>query len=297
MGSLLAAYLTEGGLDVVLMDHRSERAEQIQRDGIVVQGVRGEHRARVRVSADASSMEPVDLVIVCVKAYATELALQQHVALLSPRTTVWSLQNGWGNLEAIERVVPIGQIVGGSTTLGAHLIAPGRVQHAGEGDTYIGELTGHPSRRVKDIARALTESGVVVQVHTDIRRVIWLKLLVNAGINALTAILRVRNGAILDHESTRGLMDAAIREGVRAAATQGVEFDEEKIIAAVEEVARKTALNRSSMLQDILAERRTEIDFINGVIARLGAAPVNHALTALVQGLESTFKVRQHPIS
>ncbi len=296
MGSLLAAYLTEGGLDVVLLDHRPERTEQIQRDGIMVQGVRGERRARVRVTTDASSLEPVELVILCVKAYATERALQQHVAVLSQKTTVWSLQNGWGNLEAIARVVPEKQIVGGSTTLGAHLIAPGRVQHAGEGDTYIGELDHKPSPRVKEIARTMTAHGVVVQVHNDIRRVIWLKLLVNAGINALSAILRVRNGALLEHDPIRGLMEAAIREGVQAAATQGVEFEEDKIIEAVAEVARRTALNRSSMLQDILAGRRTEVDFINGVIARLTPAPVNGALAALVNGLESTFKVRQLPI-
>jgi len=130
-------------------------------------------------------------------------------------------------------------------------------------------------------------------VRDDIQKIIWSKLIVNVGINALTAILRVRNGVLVEHQPALRLMEAAVSEAVRAAAAQGIAFDESKIQERVKEVARLTARNRSSMLQDILAGRQTEIEYINGAVARLGDAPVNQALCDLVRALERTHAERQ----
>jgi 2-dehydropantoate 2-reductase len=224
-------------------------------------------------------------------------------ALVGEGTTVWSTQNGMGNYEAMAAVVEKDRIVGGSTTLGANELGPGHVHHAGEGDTFIGELDGSISARVEQIAGKLTAAGIKVEVRDDIQKIIWSKLIINVGINALTAILKVRNGVLVEHQPSTSLMEAAVSEAVRVAAGQGIAFDEAQIQQRVKEVARLTARNRSSMLQDMLAGRRTEIDYINGAIARLGDAPINRALLGdapinralcdLVRALEKTHAERQ----
>jgi 2-dehydropantoate 2-reductase len=292
LGCLFGAYLTEGGLDVTLVDHRPERARTLEAAGVFVQGVRGDHHVRVKATANSGSLGRVDLVIVCVKAYQTEGALRSHGSLVGSSTTVWSIQNGLGNLEAMARVIPSSCIVGGSTTMGANLLGVGRVHHAGEGDTFIGELDGSLSPRVELVAKALSAAGIRVQTRPDIQRLIWRKVLVNVAINAVTAILRVRNGVLVEHESSMGVMEEAVREAVRAAASRGILFTEDEALAQAKEVSRRTAGNRSSMLADILAGRRTEIDYINGAIAAMVPAPVNRVLTDLVRALEASAASR-----
>jgi len=292
LGCLFGAYLTEGGLDVTLVDHRPERATNLEAAGVFVQGVRGDHHVRVNATADTGSLGTMDLVIVCVKAYHTEGALRFHGSLVGNSTTLWSIQNGLGNVEAMARVIPPSRIVGGSTTMGANLLGLGRVHHAGEGDTFIGELDGSVSPRVELVAKAVSAAGIQVQTRPDIQRLTWRKVLVNVAINALTAILRVRNGVLVEHEPTVRVMEEAVREAVRAAAARGIHFPEDEALAQAKEVARRTAGNRSSMLADILAGRRTEIDYINGAIAAMAPAPVNRVLADLVRALEATAASR-----
>ena len=292
LGCLFGAYLTQGGLDVTLVDHRPERARNLEAAGIFVQGVRGDHHVRVKTTAASNSLGPVDLVIVCVKAYHTEGTLRSHGSLVGNRTTVWSIQNGLGNVETLAKLFPADRIVGGSTTMGANLLGSGRVHHAGEGETFIGELDGSPSSRIELTAKALSAAGIRVQTRSDIQRLIWRKVLVNVAINALTAILRVRNGVVVEHQPIVRIMEEAVREAVRAAAARGIHFSEDEAVTQAKEVARRTAANRSSMLADILADRRTEIDYINGAIAALVPAPVNRVLADLVRALEASAAVR-----
>ncbi len=293
IGSLFAARLARAGVAVSLLDHRAARAAQLRASGIAVRGVDGDYRVELPVVIYAREVGAVDLVLVSVKAYNTEAALRQHLALVGPDTVVWSVQNGLGNVEAMGRVVAPEQVLGGSSTIGANLMGPGRVHHAGEGEVILGELDGSHSPRAERLARLLGRAGFEALVSDDIQRVIWNKLLVNVGINALTALLWVRNGVLAEHESARALMRAAVAEAVAAAAGQGLEFDRDSVQARVEQVARRTANNRSSMLADMQNERRTEIDFLNGAIARLTDAPVNRTLTQLVHALEATTAQRQ----
>ena len=293
MGLLFSSILKRGGLEVTLVDHRAGRANFINTPGIQVRGVRGIHSVPVPVTVDSSSLGKVDLVIFCVKAFDTLPAIKQHKKLFGKNTLVWTIQNGWGNIENLSKVVSPTQIIGGSTTMGAYTEGDGHVYHSAEGDTYMGLLEKQSTSDLKTLATILTTAGLKTTNHEDIRKLIWTKLLINVGINALTAVLRIKNGDLVKHQESKTLSALAVKEALVAAHKNGQVFDEDQILTKVQEVAEKTAANRSSMLADILSRRHTEIDYINGAIAKMTEAPVNQMLTDLIKTLEATYKVRQ----
>ncbi len=291
IGCTLGAYLTRGGLDVVLLHRDRESAEALARSGIRVEGVRGDLEVEARAAWDAGAVGPVDVVVVAVKACDTAAAMRAHSAAVGPATAVVTLQNGIGNVEAIAGIVGAQRVLGGTTTMGCRRLGPGRVRHAGEGDTFVGEVGGGVSERAERIAATLTAAGVPARAVSDVASRIWSKLAVNAGINALTALLGVPNGFVVRDADADSLLEAAVLEAAAVAGAAGVPLDGAQTVSMAREVARRTAANRSSMLSDIEAGRRTEIDRINGAVARLGerrgvATPVNAVLAALVRALE-----------
>jgi len=286
MGCLFATYLAEAGHQVALLDHDRQRARRLAENGITVEGIRGRHRARPAVTSDAASVGAVDLFMVWVKAYHTADAVELHRAAVGPDTVIFTAQNGLGNPQRVLDKLPAASVVAGTTTVGANLRAEGRVHHAGEGDTVIGAASPGAAAALDGIASLLGDAGFPTTVATDIAGAVWRKVVVNAGINPLTAILGVENGRLLELAPARRLMEELAREAVVVASGQGVELDEQEAVALVVRVAERTAANRSSMLQDISAGRRTEIDAINGAIAALGPAPVNRAVAELVRARE-----------
>ncbi|HPM77776.1 MAG TPA: ketopantoate reductase family protein [bacterium] len=296
MGSLLAGYLREGGLHVTIVAHHARQAAAINECGLSIEGVRGSMRVFVPAVLDARECSPADLILVCVKAYDTGAALAQHESVFA-QGQVLTLQNGIGNVEVLARRVPSMRILAGTTTLGVNLVEPGVVIHAGEGQTLIGPAADIDEEPALEIAEALSKAGIVTTVAANINELLWQKLCVNAAINAQTALLRVRNGALADLVPSRELMCAAVLETVAVAAVQGITLDADEMIERAVRTAELTGENRSSMLMDILRERRTEIEYINGAVVRLGAqvgvdTPVNRVLTHLVTTLELTYDRR-----
>jgi 2-dehydropantoate 2-reductase len=297
MGCLLGGYLGRAGNEVFLLDSLPERVEPIEATGILVEGVGGDFQAKARAGTAFEGPAP-DAVLLCVKSYDTERAARSLPALLSPSSLVLTLQNGVGNIEQLARHVPRDQLLVGTTSIGANLLRPGHVHHAGEGETHVGDLSGESLEPAQRLARLLTEAKLPTSATADIGALIWSKLAVNVGINALTAILRVRNGRLLSLESAASVMESAVRECLDVAEASGVELDREAASRRVREVARLTASNRSSMLMDVLGERRTEIDAMNGAVVRRGRelglpVPVNETLTALVRCLEESYGVQE----
>jgi 2-dehydropantoate 2-reductase len=297
VGCTLGAYLVRGGADVVFLDRDEPSAAVLRRSGIRVEGVRGGFQVPAVATADAAAVGPVQLVIVAVKAYDTATATRQHAALVGPTTVVTTFQNGLGNVEAIAGIVGEPRVLGGTTALGANLLGPGHVHHAGDGDTFVGELSGGVSGRAEHVAEELTRAGIVTTAVPNIGPRIWSKLAVNTGINALTAVLRVRNGVLAQHPETLTLLESAVRETVAVARARGVELDAESLVERTREVARRTAANVSSMLADVRARRRTEIAEINGAVAVAGRAlgvptPINELLAVLVCAVEATSAER-----
>lgn len=253
-------------------------------------GVEG--RGRIQLLRETNPQEPVDLLIVLVKAYETDGALRWAAGAVGPETVALTLQNGMGNAEALAEAVGAGRVLAGTTSHGATLLEPGQARHGGTGPTRIAAWTptGAAAEVAERVADLLGRAGFVTEVSGDARELLWSKLVVNAAINPLTALLGVPNGELLAIPEARQLMENAAREAGAVAAAVGVRLLEDPV-ERVRKVAHATASNRSSMLQDLQRGRRTEILAINGAVVAIGgevgvATPVNEALTLLVRAVE-----------
>jgi 2-dehydropantoate 2-reductase len=292
MGSLFGGYLCAGGHDVWLVDPWEEHVQAIRQRGLVIVEASGEARTvRPRAAGEPTAVGPCDLVLVFVKSYHTEAAAASLAPLLGADTVVLTLQNGLGNVDVLARHVPRHHLMAGTTAHGANVLGPGRIHHAGTGATIIGELDGTSSARLRRLVDAFTAAGLPCSESPNVLGVLWGKLLVNIAINPLTAILRVRNGRLLEMPEALEIMRLAVDEGAAVARRVGVAIPLADPWAHVQDVARLTAANRSSMLQDIEARRRTEIEVICGAVVREAErvgipTPINRTLLGLVKCLE-----------
>ncbi|MFC7140212.1 ketopantoate reductase family protein [Halosimplex aquaticum] len=280
LGSLLGGLLARAH-DVTLVG-RDPHAERVREDGLRVEG---EVSAHVEpAAATAVPAERFDLAVVTVKAFDTDAAA---AALASVDLDgVLSLQNGLGNEERLADALAC-PVLAGTCTYGARLRGPGRVDYTGIGEVVLGPPGGGTSSLADRVGTAFDAAGIETTVATDMPRRRWEKLAVNAGINAVTALARVENGAL--SEGPAG--DTARRAAVETAAVareRGIDLSDETAADEVERVADATAANRSSMLQDVDAGDRTEVDAINGAVVERAEepVPVNETLTALLRAWE-----------
>jgi 2-dehydropantoate 2-reductase len=292
--------LREAGHRVIMIDNQPDRAEKIASDGIHIKGISGERRVEIEASADPGDAEGCDLVVIATKSYDTQTAIESVAAALGSSTPVLTLQNGLGNVETIARVVGDNRTIGGITSQGATLVSAGSIIHAGKGKTVIGTPSNNLTDNLKLARDILDSADFGPQTSSDLEGTIWSKLIINVGINALTAITRLNNGRLLEFEGTRRIMSDAVAEAAEVARAKGVKIAQADPLAQVEEVCRLTATNVSSMLQDVLARTRTEIDAINGAVATLGrqagvATPVNASLASLVRAIESSYDLQLSP--
>ena len=297
IGCLFGALLQGAGHRVIMLDHDPERAEKIRRDGIHVEGISGTRDVKVEATARPSDVRDCDLVIIATKSYDTEKAVKSVAGVIGPSTPVMTLQNGIGNVELIQNAVGSDRTVGGITSQGATLVSAGSIIHAGAGKTVIGTPSNRLTDFVKRARDILESSGFAPQISTDLESTIWGKLIINVGINALTAITRLNNGRLLEFEGTREIMKDAVAEAVAVVKAKNIKLAYEDPLAQVQEVCRLTAKNVSSMLQDVLAKRRTEIDAINGAIVKVAKelgvpTPVNSVITSFVHTIESSYELQ-----
>lgn len=295
MGSLYGGMLAEGGCDVTLIDIWKEHMDAVNTQGLSIEGVSGDRVVRsLRGVTDPSEAGKADLVIVFVKATSTRSAMEGARCLLGPDTAVLTLQNGLGNVEKLAETIGESRILAGITGNGCTILGPGRIRHAGKGDTILGELNGKITDRLKRVASVLEKGGFPVKMTENVTGLIWTKLMANVGINALTALTGLQNGQLLDYPETEELLSLAVHEAVSVAENKGIRLEIEDPVEHCRDIARRTASNRSSMLQDVGAHRQTEIEVINGAIAEEGAklgvpAPVNLVLTNLVKVRQKTY--------
>ena len=295
LGCLVAAFLkARAKEDVWLIDHNPARARMISENGVKVEGLSGPMTVHIDATAEPKDAGERDLLIICVKSYSTEDACKEIKDIVSDKTYVLTLQNGLGNIQILNDYFGADKVVAGITNHGATLLNIGHVRHAGKADTIIGNSAGKVLGSIKDIANTLTKAGFETKITKDINSVIWSKLVINVGINALTAITRLNNGRLVEYDGTHELLKDAVQEAVKVVKRKRVKLAYDDPIQKVESVCKATAGNVSSMLQDVMNKKRTEIDFINGAVVRQAKAlaiptPVNEALTNLVKTIESSY--------
>lgn len=293
MGSLFGGLLSRTGEEVWLVDVWKEHIDAIRSTGLGIEEKGKTQTISVRATSDVTSIGKADLILFFVKSYHTEKAVTDSLVLQKEDTLFLTLQNGLGNEETICKQVDRKKVILGVTGQGATLLGPGHIRHAGWGKTYVGELDGKISDRVTRVAQIFHKAGIETEVSSRIHDLVWEKLLVNVGINALAAMTGLKNGQLLDYPETLRLMEALVSEAAGLAKNKGIQIQGNPI-DRVKAVIEATRENRCSMGQDLDRKRRTEIDAINGAVVReaerLGiSVPCNQMITDLIKVIEKGF--------
>ena len=294
MGSLFGTLLAESGCEVWLFDVWLDHVKTINKRGLRIEHKGKTRTVKLNATAETDRLAKADLIIIFVKSTQTADAAKTAQAIIEPNCPVLTLQNGMGNADIIAKTIGGKYVVAGTTSHGATLLGPGSIRHAGVGPTVIGMWESGNPTQAHTIAKEFNEAGIQTEVVEDVRSVVWDKLLVNVGINAITALTGIKNGQILDLELTKKLSQAAVEEAMAVARAQGVRVRDDAV-EHVLTVAKATGPNRSSMGQDVDNSRQTEIGAINGVVVREGRQcglkmPVNQTLTALIETLQAHYK-------
>lgn len=287
MACLFAARLSAVS-DVLLLGHWPQQMAQLRQHGLWLahQDGRSTHHTFATVTA-AAAAAPVDVALLLVKSWQTKRAAQEAAQLLKPNGTAVTLQNGLGNVETLAAAVGATRAALGVTTLGATLERPGYVRHAGAGDIYLGQAA-ETETAVAALAGVLRQAGLPASTSGNVLGLAWSKLAINAAINPLTALLRQPNGYLADNAAARRLMMATAREVQAVTAAWHIDLTMADAADAAWQVAQATAVNQSSMLQDVRRGAPTEIEAICGAVVANGRlpgvpTPLNAAWLRLVQ--------------
>jgi 2-dehydropantoate 2-reductase len=295
VGSLFAANLAQlDDVEVWAFDLDREHVAAINEHGLRLSGA-GEIVGKLSATTDVAELPPSDFGIVATKCMHTAAAIEATAGAFA-NGSVCSVQNGVGNEEALAQHVE--RVIRGTTFPAGRVVEPGHVQWDVKGDTTIGpfEPSPAPTADVEQLADACTRGGMPTQAIADARGPQWRKLIFNAATNPIGALTGLTHGRVVEDAELRRLVSELVDEGKAVAAAQGIELDAdpEELIdhAARPDVAYD---HKASMLQDVEARRPTEIDYLNGGIARFGReqsvpTPMNDAVTALIRGLEASWR-------
>jgi 2-dehydropantoate 2-reductase len=294
VGSLFAANLAQlDNVEVWAFDLDREHVAAINEHGLRLSGA-GEVVGEVRATTDATELPPSDFGIVATKCMHTAAAIEATAPAFTDGA-VCSVQNGVGNEEVLAEHVE--RVIRGTTFPAGRIVGPGHVQWDVKGDTTIGPFEPSPAAMadIERLADACTRGGMPTRAVEDARGPQWRKLIFNAATNPIGALTGLTHGRVVEDAGLRRLVSQLVDEGKAVAAAQGIELDAdpEELIdhAARPDVAYD---HKASMLQDVEAHRLTEIDYLNGGVARFGReqgipTPLNDAVTALIKGLEASW--------
>jgi 2-dehydropantoate 2-reductase len=271
MGCLYAGAFHRAGAEVTLVDINSEHVAAINAHGLELDTRAGVVTLRLPALRPEKASETADLVVLFTKTFHTDVALDGVRATIGPETHVMTLQNGLGNDTAVARHVARERVIVGVSTLPSDLVGPGRVRSHGEGGSKIYPAAGDPAFAAT-VADLLTAGGLPTTLEPDIQAAIWSKAIFNAAMNTLCALTRRTPGFLGAHDEAKALIRAVVLEGVAAANASGVAIDAQPILHLTVVSVTDHADHEASMLQDVKAGRRTEVDAINGAIVRAAHA-------------------------
>jgi 2-dehydropantoate 2-reductase len=302
VGSFYGAMLARAGHRVTLIG-RTAHVQAIERDGLRLDMAGRVETVRAAASVDVTSVRGADLVLFCVKSTDTDAAARQMAPYLEPGAVVLSLQNGVENAPTIAnhvRQIVVPAVVYVATAMPE----PGTVKHFGRGDLVIGALNAESARdatvvtKLQDLVAFFASAGVAVTVSNDVMAELWSKLMVNCAYNAISGLAQATYAQLAAMTEVREIQHAVVREVVALAAADGVALQLEPSLQAMEHIAVAMPGQLSSTAQDMARRKPSEIDHLNGFVARRGRelgvpTPVNQTLHALVKLVEAGYGRRQ----
>ncbi len=296
IGSVIGGMLARRGHKVTLVG-RKPHIDEIMKKGLHISGIWGDFTVRELDAVTEPPHKYQDIVFLTVKSFDTARAAIEAMSMVGPSTVVVPVQNGLGNIETLVETFGKEKIIGGMAIFGAVLPEPRNVRVTViASETLVGELDGSLTSHVKDIADMLDSAGIPAKASDNIMRDIWHKALYNIALNPLSAIFGVSYGEIADNPHTRWLVKQMIKEAFQVAKASdqylGLNTADDYLEILWNQKLPPTRDHKSSMLQDILRGKKTEIDYINGAVVRIGAeygieTPYNSTVVSMVKAKES----------
>jgi 2-dehydropantoate 2-reductase len=297
VGCYFGGMLARAGALVTLIG-RTQHVDSINRNGLLLESSRFTQYIPMSATTDVAAIRQANIILFCVKTLDTEDAARALVPYLSPGAAVISLQNGVDNVERIRAAAGL-EAVAAAVYVGAEMAAPGHVKHTARGELILGDLSGQGPlsddrrRRLESLASLFNRAEVPCRVSDNVEADLWAKLIINCAYNAISALSRARYGRIARHPSMRDVMRQVVEETIAVARAAGVRMADVNYVEAAWKLAESMPGTLSSTAQDIARGKRTEIDSLNGYVARRGAelgvaTPVNQTLHALVKLLEES---------
>ncbi len=300
IGSVFGGFLAKSGEEVVMLG-RPQQMETIKSKGLKIEGIWGDHLINSNILCYSNGPDlkedhgtSFDLIIITVKAYDTLSASSDIRNMVNMDTLVLSLQNGIGNTDMIAKGIGADQVLGGMVIFGAEIFSPGSVRvTVSADDVVIGRISDKTeAKRVEEIANIFTAAGIKTRTTEEINKAIWNKVIYNCSLNALASTLGITYGQLLESEHTKDIMRRIIAEIYALAQKCAIDLEpktkEEYIKILFNHLIPLTATHKPSMLQDIEKRRRTEIDYLNGMVVQMSkdhglSSPVNQVLTELIK--------------
>ena len=279
MGCLFGGLMAEKGLDVVLIDVWKDHVDTINKNGLKMDGHGGDRFIKIKATTDPSTLKPVDAIIIMCKATALKIALTNAKNIIGDKTMLMSFQNGIGHEAIMQEIAGKDKVLGGTTTQASNIVGPGHIKNHGSLPSWIGEYEGGMSDRVSDLAETFTAHNLETIAVADIKKRKWMKLFALTAIGPLSSVFNLHHTDLYitnkNQKVSRRLGKQIILETRAVAKADGVDVTEDECLEMFNKIVDSKQTNKSSMCFDILNKRKTEIEFINGAVAKIGK---NHGI-------------------
>lgn len=298
MGCLFGGLMAEKGLDVTLIDVWKEHVDTINSKGLKMDGHGGDRYIKIKATTDPSTLKPVDAIIIMCKATALEKALTNAKNIIGDKTMLMSFQNGIGHEAIMQKIAGKEKVLGGTTTQASNVLGPGHIKNHAALPSWIGEYEGGMSDRVKDLAETFTAHNLETIAVPDIKKRKWMKLFALTAIGPLSSIFDLHHTDLYisnkNQEVSRELGKKIILETREVAKADGVDVTEDECLEMFNKIVDSKQTNKSSMCFDILNKRKTEIDFINGAVSKIGKGhgvktPMNDLMYKMIMVKEGMY--------
>ncbi len=298
MGCLFGGLLAEKGLNVVLIDVWKEHVDSINSKGLKMDGHGGDRIIKIKATTEPNKLNEVDAVIIMCKATALEKALLGAKNIIGKKTVLMSFQNGIGHEAIMSKIVGKEKVLGGTTTQASSILGPGHIKNHASLPSWIGEYEGGMSNRVKNVAETFTAHGLETVASDNIKKRKWMKLFALTAIGPLSAIFDLNHSDLyINNKSSKASRDLGkqiILETRQVAKADGVDVSEKECLEMFNKIVDSKQTNKASMSFDVLYKRKTEIEFINGAVSKIGkkhgiATPLNDLMCKVINIKEGMY--------